>query len=320
MPSASLDFRAICGSFVFTYTGFMYRRAKYRLTMIVRVLTASSRLKGVMVGLILTVFFTGDLLLRCGDVERNPGPKSDNMRQTRLNSGNRIDTTPTAAPRNDAAGTETEPTLKDVMSLLMSMNSKFDDMKTDMNEMKESYNILKTEVQNMKEVMSELAEENNDLKTQLHDLARKTDDLECRSKRNNLIFCGIPRATNETSQDCEGIVRDLITDKLELADDIEFDRVHRLSGKPNSPVVARCCFYKHKEKIMKERSKLKGSSIFIGEEFSPRVREIRKALTPHLKTARNPGKRATMVYDHLLIDGKKFILDKDNELKEFSCA
>ena len=55
-------------------------------------------------------------------------------------------------------------------------------------------------------------------------------------------------------------MRDLITDKLELADDIEFDRVHRLSGKPNSPVVARCCFYKHKEKIMKERSKLKGSN------------------------------------------------------------
>ena len=172
----------------------------------------------------------------------------------------------------------------------------------------------------MKEVMSELAEENKDLKTQLHDLARKTDDLECRSKRNNLIFCGIPRADNEASQDCEGIVSDLITDKLELADDIEFDRVHRLSGKPNSPVVARCCFYKQKEKIMKERSKLKGSSIFIAEDFSPRVREIRQALIPHLKTARNQGKRAIMVYDHLLIDGKKFILDKDNELKEFSHA
>ena len=93
MPSASRDFRAICGRFLFTYIGFMYRRAKYRLTMRVHVLTASSRLKGVMVGLILTVFFTGDLLLRCGDVETNPGPKSDNMRQTRLNSGNQIDTT-----------------------------------------------------------------------------------------------------------------------------------------------------------------------------------------------------------------------------------
>ena len=112
---------------------------------------------------------------------------------------------------------------------------------------------------------------------------------------------------------------DFITDKLELADDIEFDRVHRLSGKPNSLVVARCCFYKHKEK-MKERSKLTGSNIFIAEDFSQRVREIRKALTPHLKTARNQGKRAAMIYDHLLIEGKKFVLDKDNELKEFSRA
>ena len=129
-------------------------------------------------------------------------------------------------------------------------------MKTDMNEMKETYNNLKTEVQNMKEVVSKLAEQNNNLKMQLHDLAWKTDDLECRSKRNNLIFYGIPRAENGTSQDCEGIVRNLITDKLELADDTEFDRVHRLSGKPNSPVVARCCFYKHKEKFMKEGSKL----------------------------------------------------------------
>ena len=152
MPSASRDFRAICGRFLFTYIGFMYRRAKYRLTMRVHVLTASSRLKGVMVGLILTVFFTWDLLLRCGDVETNPGPESDNMRQTRLNSGNRINTTQSAASRNDATGTETEPTLKDVISLLMSMNSKFDDMKTEMNEMKESYNNLRTEVHNMKEV------------------------------------------------------------------------------------------------------------------------------------------------------------------------
>ena len=92
-------------------------------------LPASSRLKGVMVGLILTVFFTGDLLLRCGDVETNPGPNSDNMRRTRLNSGNRSNATPTAASRNDVTETETEPTLKAVMSLPMSMNSKFDDLK-----------------------------------------------------------------------------------------------------------------------------------------------------------------------------------------------
>ena len=75
-----------------------------------------------------------------------------------------------------------------------------------------------------------------------------------------------------------------------------------------------------RKKITKERSKLKGSSIFIAEDLSQRVRGIRKALTPYLKTARNQGKRATMVYDHLLIEGKKFVLDKNKELKELSHA
>ena len=45
-----------------------------------------------------------------------------------------------------------------------------------------------------------------------------------------------------------------------------------------------------------------GKQHFIAQDFSPVVREVRKALTPHIKTARNQGKRATMriVYDHLL--------------------
>ena len=47
-----------------------------------------------------------------------------------------------------------------------------------------------------------------------------------------------------------------------------------------------------------------------------RVREIRKKLGPHLNAARDQGKRATMIFDHLLINGKKFTLDRENELKE----
>ena len=70
-----------------------------------------------------------------------------------------------------------------------------------------------------------------------------------------------------------------------------------------------------------ERTKqAEGSSIFIAKDFYPRVSEIRKTLTRHVKTARNQGKRVTMItaYDHLLIDDKKFVLDNDNELKELT--
>lgn len=103
-----------------------------------------------------------------------------------------------------------------------------------------------------------------------------------------------------------------------MSEDVCFDRVHRLSLKPDSPVIAKCTFYKDKEKILKDRYKLKGSSIFIGEDFSLRVREIRKQLLPHLKSAKVQGKKATMVYDHLIIDGKSFILASDGSLQEQS--
>ena len=83
------------------------------------------------------------------------------------------------------------------------------------------------------------------------DIERKTDDLECRSKRNNLIIYGLPRVENETWQECEDVVQELLTDTLETHESPQFDRVHRLSAKPNSFIVARCTFYKDNETIKK---------------------------------------------------------------------
>ena len=75
------------------------------------------------------------------------------------------------------------------------------------------------------------------LRIRMEDIERKTDDLECRSKRNNLIIYGLPRVENETWQECEEMVQELLTDKLEMHESPHFDRVHRLSAKPNSPIV-----------------------------------------------------------------------------------
>jgi hypothetical protein len=92
--------------------------------------------------------------------------------------------------------------------------------------------------------------------------------------------------------------------------------VHRLSSKPNAPVIASCTFYRDKIKIMNAKRRLKGTNIFVGEDFSLRVREIRHKLTPHLKDKRREGCRAAMVFDHLLVDGKKFGLDDHDHLIE----
>ena len=183
-----------------------------------RVLTPRNRTDGVMVGLLLFVLYFGNLLHRCGDVELNPGPpKQDFFRQTRLTSSSRANN----AELNSLEGNSTSsgkmvgsyPNLKDIMHMLTTMNSKFDDIKNYMSDIKESYSSLKDEMHELRETITDLKEENKALKeendamrTRLENVENKTDDLESRSKRNNIIIHRIQRKEEETRQECEELV------------------------------------------------------------------------------------------------------------------
>lgn len=292
---------------------------------------------GVMAGLLLVLLFWGGLLLQCGDVELNPGPvpptKTDNMRQTRLNSAARSASADRGATPSDTSaksrpGSE-EPTIVDVMAMLQemsrtnkNMDSKLDDVKKDVKALGEQYDALRDEVRSLRGEVEELRNQNDNLGKvnselceKMESLERKTDDLEGRSRRSNLLFYGVVRKDSETSDDCVKVVEELVADKMGVQG-VEFDRAHRLNAKRDSPIIVKCTYYRDKLSIMKAKLKLKGTNVFVGEDFTSRVREIRRKLTPHLKEARNRGQRVAMVFDHLLIEGKKFGLNESGGLKE----
>jgi predicted nuclease with TOPRIM domain len=179
---------------------------------------------------------------------------------------------------------------------------------------------LRDEVTDLKRTNDDLFNENDQLKERIDSLERSTDDLEGRSRRNNLLFFGMDRREGETGEDLEGRVQDLLTDKLEVGEDVSFDRVHRLGSGNKAPVIARCTFFKQKVAILKAKAKLQNQNcgISIAEDFTQRVRDVRKRLLPHLKRAKEEGKRATLIYDHLLIDGKKYGLGEGDCLLDFS--
>ena len=66
----------------------------------------------------------------------------------------------------------------------------------------------------------------------------------------------------------------MVTDKLELAETIECERVHHLNAKQNSPIVARCSFSTDNENTIKKKRKLKGCGVFVGGDFSAKMREV----------------------------------------------
>jgi chaperonin cofactor prefoldin len=201
-----------------------------------------------------------------------------------------------------------------------SLNRKMDDVKDELNkkmdDIKEEVSLLRGQYAELQEEVGQLRGEVDSLRKENQDLAKKVDDLQGRSKRNNIIVHGMLKLPNESSTDCEGALKDILTDKLDLTIDVEFDRVHRINSRSDSPVIACCTFFKQKQAILKARRNLQGTSLFIGEDFTERVRAVRRQLTPHLKKARADGKRATMVFDHLLIDGKKFVVDDSDNLLE----
>ena len=91
--------------------------------------------------------------------------------------------------------------------------------------------------------------------------------------------------------------------------DIEW--AHRV-GKPTKNgrrIVAKCWEYQTKEKIIKNGRKFAGTKIGVSHDFSERVREARRALLPQLKQTKEENRRATLVYDHLIIEGKRVYYD-----------
>lgn len=146
----------------------------------------------------------------------------------------------------------------------------------------------------------------------LVDLSDKLDDLENRSRRNNLCFDGIPETAEkpyETWDQSEGKIKELITNKFHMkAEDVIIERAHRVGpkkdDKPRSIVAKFLCF-KDRESIFKNGKNLKGSGIYVREDYSTRIAEKRRQLLPEMYEARKKGLIAFLRYDKLIVHRRK---------------
>ena len=78
----------------------------------------------------------------------------------------------------------------------------------------------------MKELENDLLDPN--------EVSEKLIEIEDRSRRNNLRIDGLIENKNETWNDCEKKVQEVLRDKLSIQDDIEFDRYHRMGKRTRS--------------------------------------------------------------------------------------
>ena len=89
---------------------------------------------------------------------------------------------------------------------------------------------------------------------------------------------------------------------------IEIDIAHRIKSssnhKNNQTILVRLKKLSDRDFILRNKSKLKNSKIFINEDLCEETLKLRKVKIPEMKTARESGKIAYFVGDKLIIKNR----------------
>lgn len=135
-------------------------------------------------------------------------------------------------------------------------------------------------------------------------LRNKLRTLEDRNRRNNLRVEGVTENDNETWEDSENKVKDIIKEQMGIDEELKIERAHRIGKKENGKkraIIFKLESWKQKEMILKKTNKLKNTGLYINEDFSDETMLIRKELFKEMKIKRDEGKFAKVVYDKLVV-------------------
>jgi hypothetical protein len=136
--------------------------------------------------------------------------------------------------------------------------------------------------------------------TILNEKCRISED---RSRRSNLRIDGIPENVNETWDETEQKVQNLLCVNLGVKG-VEIERAHRVGFKKETrsrTIILKLLRFKDKSNILKETRKLKGLNIYVNEDFSQETASIRRKLFSEAKERKLNGENVIVRYDKLII-------------------
>ncbi|XP_065645248.1 uncharacterized protein LOC136075742 [Hydra vulgaris] len=147
--------------------------------------------------------------------------------------------------------------------------------------------------------------EANKISDRLKESMRKLED---RNRRNNIRIEGVQENEKETWEQAEKKIKHILNEQLKISN-IFIKRAHRIErriftenvkDKPRT-IIVKLLNYKDKENFFKHAKMLKGTGIFINEDFSYETSKKRRELREKMKISRNVGKYAVIEYDKLIV-------------------
>ena len=206
-------------------------------------------------------------------------------------------------------------------------------LREEINDLKKSIefteNVLEEKVANVEQNVCELqgkfkkVEEDvaymNDYIEDAENIHNKLVELEDRSRRNNIRIDGIKEHNKESCEECERRVHSMLKERLDI-ENVEIERAHRGGRKSRSKprtIVCKLLRFKDKQNILRKAKLLKGTNIFINEDYCQDTVEYRKELWEEVKVLRSQGKIAYLNYRCIVSRDKVSALSTETETSEY---
>ena len=205
-----------------------------------------------------------------------------------------------------------EETIKSIISSNNKiMNDRLDKLSNDICDFKHSLEFTQheftTKIKNVNEELKLIKEQLvplNEGERCMEEIKNKLVDLEDRSRRQNLRIDGINEEPNESWDECKKKVQDLFKETLGIEERIEIDRAHRTGtrrGGKQRTIILKLSSCKDKTIILKNGKRLKGTGIYLYEDFSRETMELRKKLWEDVKRHRDHGKFSYLQYRTVVV-------------------
>lgn len=152
----------------------------------------------------------------------------------------------------------------------------------------------------------------NDQSARISQLEYRSLDLEARSRRNNIIFGGIPE---ESGENCADVIAEFLKEHLNIDPCPTIPRIHRLGRfqrNKTRPIIANFIDTRDADNVVSNAKLLKGKKFSINRDFPKEISNARKALWPEFKETRSryPNSRVSLAYPAKIVKDGTVIVDK----------
>ncbi|XP_072144699.1 uncharacterized protein [Dermacentor andersoni] len=246
-------------------------------------------------------------LLLSGDVEQNPGPLSTEQEQQMFQAVMKI-------PLMMQGQSDILDEIRCLRANQQAMEQKINDLSVKVQFAEETA----SRVTSLHATIERISCRVDSATSALASMRDSQDDLEDRSRRNNLIFVGLPDTANETWAESEEKITSFCAEKLNVSLELQsMERAHRIgrySEHKKRPLIVKFMSFKERQRVLEAASRLKGTGFGISEDYSKKVCFERKKL---LQFAKSRGSDFKLIFNKLKIGKKtyKYNADSDNVIE-----